>query len=118
MRAINLVGAAVGVIAGILILAGAGCPSAPAGSTEVVTLSHPIFTKGGPDYSPGDVFPLSLITDGVVQPPDAFCAVTHLDAIDPAVGILINGLGPYPDPDINGCGYGAVTFEVFPTVVP
>lgn len=47
----------------------------------------------------------------VVSPPDAGCDVDHLHACDPG-GIYIDGAGPIPDPDPEGCGYGPVRAEV------
>ncbi len=113
MRAFEQLAVAGGLIALVFAVGGAQCVPQNGTVIEVVTLSHAIFTADGPDFLPGDVFPLDRISGGIVFAPDSSCAVDHLHA-DNLVGIFINGIGPYPDPDPFGCGYGPVAFELFP----
>ncbi len=114
MRTTSSFLALVALLVGLFVLAGARC--LPYGSvvTEVVTLGHPISAgSNAPLYFNGDVIPLNVITGELIEGEGLDCPVVHLHA-DNAEGIFINGAGPYPDPDLTGCGYGAVSFGVFP----
>lgn len=72
-----------------------------------ITLNYALSLKGA-NYPAGIRIPLSQIKGAALaeaHPP--MCNTAHLHA--QAEGIYIAQQGPFPDPDPEGCGYGAVT---------
>ena len=51
---------------------------------------------------------LSRITGFIDSPPDFGCAQIHLHS-QSLQGIMIDGKGPFADPNPTGCGYGGLT---------
>jgi hypothetical protein len=63
-----------------------------------------------PEFEAGDTIRLARIARGRVADPDA-CIVDHLHTEDGFPGILIDGEGPFTDPNPGQCGFGGV-YEV------
>jgi len=61
-----------------------------------------------PDFSANQLLGLGRISGGVVQAPDANCAVDHLEDGSIGAGVFIDDAGPFFEPDPDGCGYGEV----------
>lgn len=72
--------------------------AAPAATEEAVLLEHPT----GP-YAVGDRIPLSRISGARIGNPEAGCAARHLHGT-----AVIDGSGPYSDPNPPGCGHGVI----------
>ena len=62
----------------------------------------------------GTYLSLSRIQGGNLYPADEHCDGDHFHAADPAVGITVDGKGPFPESDAmqRGCGFGMVVSEV------
>lgn len=61
----------------------------------------------GDGFAAGTFVTLDRISGGAVFGPEAGCSETHLHG---SPVILIDGMGPYADPNPGGCGYGVVTY--------
>ena len=75
---------------------------------QEVTLDYDLVLGGIKRFSKGDRIRSDRITGYTIWGPHPpFCDYWHMHAATPA-GIMIDGLGPFPDPGQNGCGYGHV----------
>ncbi len=81
---------------------------------DAVKLNNTLAMVTGGALNEGTVIDIGFIRGGKVEQPFLpDCACVHLHAVDP-VGITIvtvAGSGPFPDPDIGGCGYGCIGRE-------
>jgi hypothetical protein len=77
---------------------------APQGGTVVALVLAADLTVEGLVYPAGIAISLTSITGGTPSGPDAGCSGDHLHG----PSITIDGLGPIPDPDPTGCGYGRI----------
>lgn len=66
---------------------------------QAVTLAQSI-----PGFKEGSQIALDRISGGFVGDPDVGCDCQHLHG-----SILIDDLGPFPDPDPTGCGFGCIS---------
>lgn len=74
---------------------------------QQVTLGQTLTAPDGTQYAAGSVIPTDRMTGWEVAHPDTGCSAWHLHALT-SQGIFIDGHGPIPDPQPNGCGYGLV----------
>ncbi|MBZ0214117.1 MAG: hypothetical protein K8H99_09990, partial [Nitrospirae bacterium] len=75
---------------------------------QEVTLDFDLVLGGIKRFSKGEKIRSDRITGYTIWGPHPpFCDHWHMHAATPA-GIMIDGLGPFPDPGANGCGYGHV----------
>ncbi len=73
---------------------------------QEVTLDYDLILGGIKRFSRGDKIRTDRITGYAIWGPHPpFCDYWHMHGATPA-GIMIDGLGPFPDPGQNGCGYG------------
>jgi hypothetical protein len=74
-----------------------------------------------PDFQENQLLGLGRISGGTVSGPDANCDTPHLAEGSLGGGIFIDEVGPYAEPDPDGCEYGEVLevgFEVANGGVP
>lgn len=69
---------------------------------QAVRLGHTL----APGLQAGTDVCLARITGGHVGEHASGCEGRHLHAVD--AGIMVDGGGPYPDPEPTGCGYGLI----------
>ncbi len=77
---------------------------APAGPDRLVLQTAVALA---PDVPAGQLLGLRRISGGTVQAPAVGCEFTHLRDFSFG-GIFVDGIGPFFDPDPDGCGYGAI----------
>lgn len=62
----------------------------------------------GATFTAGQEIRLDRIQNGSVRPPEQGCGEEHLHAASGSSGITVDGEGPFPDSNPNGCGYGVI----------